>query len=76
MFHRFVLSNSFAPSSTAGSLGACRTMVRNFGRKILCTDGVDPCCVDILQQRGFKVTLVPTLPQAELIKVALLNVKS
>lgn len=65
MFRQFALTNSLR----SGSLGACRLTVRNFGRKILCTDGVDPCCVEILQQRGFKVTLIPTLPQAELIKV-------
>lgn len=67
MLQRLLLTNSFLPASSlrSSSLGA----VRNFGRKILCTDGVDSCCVDILQQRGFKVTLVPTLSQAELIKV-------
>eukprot|EP01036_Dinobryon_divergens_P029703 gene29703-38834_t len=65
MFRQFALTNSLR----SGSLGACRLTVRNFGRKILCTDGVDPCCVEILQQRGFKVTLIPTLPQAELIKI-------
>ena len=70
MFHRFLVSNTFLPAATrSSSLGASRGAVRYFGRKILCTDGVDPCCVEILQQRGFKVTVVPTLPQPELIKV-------
>ena len=70
MLQRFLMS-TFPPASSvrSGSIGACRVVVRNFGRKILCTDGVDSCCVDILQERGFKVTVVPTLSQSELIKV-------
>jgi hypothetical protein len=61
----------FFNSKSVVQHGRTLISVRNFGRKILCTDGVDKCCVDILESRGFSVTLSPTLPQAELIKVSL-----
>ncbi|RYG62935.1 hypothetical protein EON64_16930, partial [archaeon] len=37
--------------------------------KILATDGVDQCCVDIFKARGHHVDLLPTMAEGELLKI-------
>ena len=37
--------------------------------RILATDSIDACCVDIFKQRGHQVDVLKTLPEQELIKV-------
>jgi phosphoglycerate dehydrogenase-like enzyme len=42
---------------------------RNALARVLCTDGVDECCVKIFKERGHHVDLLKTLPENELLKI-------
>ena len=37
--------------------------------RVLLTDGVDDCCVNIFKERGHQVDFLKTLPEAELVKI-------